>query len=121
MTSTAAANNVDSDQVWLLENKDWEYLNFDHLVENCEHPTGFQSMKVHRCKLEATCIQYLEKMVREKSAGTELRDAIFTNVSMYGQTEQINVNFGRLLNVLFSRKVNSLTINHCPQVDLKLN
>ena len=31
LTSTTTSDNV-TDSVWLLENKDWEYLNFEHLV-----------------------------------------------------------------------------------------
>lgn len=42
---------------WVLENKDWEYLNHSHLISNNpEPPLNFNRMRLQACKLEVTCL-----------------------------------------------------------------
>ena len=53
--------NMAEDVCWLLQNKDWEYLNYDYLVQNDPRPPPvINSVRLHRCKLEVTCLYYVE-------------------------------------------------------------
>ena len=99
------ANAASNESVWLLENKDWEYLNLDYLMQNIPQPTFMESVKLTRCKLEVTCLQYVEKMIADHGSSTSFTDATFNEVSVYGPTEQISINFSKLLSVLFHRNL----------------
>ena len=113
---------ISIDIVWLLENKDWEYLNYDHLIaNNPDPPQFFQSLKLKKCRLDESCLLYVVKCLADFASESEFVEASFVDVQVYGQTPQIAIQFGKLLSNLFHRKARSLTINRCPQFDLKIN
>ena len=78
-------------------------------------------LKLLRCKLEVTCLQYVEKMITDHAVASNFTNATLTEVSVYGQPEQIAINFSKLLSVLFHRNVKSLTLSKCPTFDFRVN
>ena len=79
-----------------------------------------ENVKLTRCKLEVTCLQYIEKMISDHASTTNFSDATFSEVTVYGQAEQISVNFSKLLSVLFHRNLKSLTMSKCPTFDFRV-
>jgi len=46
-----------TNSVWALENKDWEYLNLNYLLDNNTAPsTVFENLRLTNCKLEVSCL-----------------------------------------------------------------
>ena len=71
---------------WVLENKDWEYLNLEYLMQNNSLPPQcIESVRLNRCKLEETCLVYVVQMIQANAnAEKPLTEAVFTDVSCYG-------------------------------------
>ena len=54
------------------------------MINNPEPALGFQTMRLQTCKLEVTCLQYIEQMLQEKGATVDFKEAVFVEVSIYG-------------------------------------
>ena len=67
--------------VWALENKDWEYLNLNYLLDNNLAPsTVFESLRLYSCKLEVTCLEYVELMLQQSGSTNNFYEAAFVDV-----------------------------------------
>ena len=53
---------------WLLESKDWQYLNYDYVMQNNPSPpSNINTAIIVRCKLEVTCLLYVTHMLNSHS------------------------------------------------------
>lgn len=50
---------------WLLENKNWEYNNYEYLLtENVPRPDTIESVKLSCIKLNVDCFEFFEKILQ---------------------------------------------------------
>ena len=80
-----------------------------------------EHIKLHKCKLEVTCLQYIEKMITDYGSKTNFVSATFNEVRIFGNSDDIATNFSKLLSVLFHGNLKYLTLSKCPRIDLKVN
>ena len=74
-----------------------------------------EHVKLTRCKLEVSCLQYIEKMISDHAIKSNFIRATLSEVTIHGQADQIAINFSKLLSVFFHGNLKYLTTENAQE------